>query len=60
MESRAKGVRNFMDGFGKQEGNQHPEAADSRGQTKNPQGAEGGFFVRRHPDRIPPEAWIAC
>ena len=32
-----------MDGFGKQEGNQHPEAADSRGQTKNPQGAEGGF-----------------
>lgn len=32
-----------MDGFGEQEGNQHPEAADSRGQTKNPQGAEGGF-----------------
>ncbi len=40
---QGKGREKFMDGFGKQEGNQHPEAADSRGQTKNPQGAEGGF-----------------
>ena len=40
---QGKGREKFMDGFGEQEGNQHPEAADSRGQTKNPQGAEGGF-----------------
>ena len=55
-----KGREKFIDGFGKQECNQHPETADQRGQTKNPQGTEGSFGCIRILTEFLQQLGFAC